>query len=279
MTPMAYRKSFRTFRRSSGRRFGRSYGTRRSLGLRGYGRFRRSRRVWSTSETKSNGNRMQYRSRRYRKRTYRNMLWKDTQFKDHWRSYYTTVNSLSTTGSTSTMNLGVYGLLVNASNEAFWDTSFGAVSKDNTVAVPNFRGVTLRGGVVRARIVIPPDENYNVYLVRTWIIWTPNNPNLSSVPSVPVSLAWDPSAHTDFDTEVGRAMAYKECYLSNTVNSTFEVEYRLRIMKVDMDNFKFSNSYQPLLLVGVACMNSTSTVNIGVWTEHNVSFVGDAVST
>lgn len=272
---MAYRKYKRTFRRRrpfSGRRMGR---TRR------FGRKRRRQTSWTMQTGTGRG--IQYRSRMLRRRTYRKMLWKDTMFKDHWRSANTVVQTLSTPVDNTSMQLVWKYPLTDTLTDAnaFWTVGGGCIEKDLNKGVPLFRGITIRGGVIRVKVALPitdiPSVN-DVYVCKIWILWTNAAPNTAAnIPSTAVDVSWDPSFMTDVDTEVGKTVLYKEFTMSANINPTVQVEYRLRCQKIDMDAFAFSNGKQPLVIVGCGPITNTTGIDIGVFTEHNLSFAGDAV--
>jgi len=56
-----------------------------------------------------------------------------------------------------------------------------------------------------------------------------------------------------------------------------QVEYRLRVQKIDMDAYYSSNGLQPFFIVSAGSVTTNVSVNLGVFVDHNVSFVGDAV--
>lgn len=203
-------------------------------------------------------------------------------FKDHWRSALVTVNSLSTPTTVNTMQVDSYVILTAQGTDtgAFWTTAGGTIEKDLNKGVPLFRGITIRGGVVKCKVVLPPTgvpTANDMYLCKVWLVWLNASPQFTNIPTGPVSTGWDPSFMTDFDTEVGRTVLVKEFNMSLNINPVVEVEYRLRCQKIDMDQYAFSNGFQPMWVVGMANISNNTSVNCGVFIEHNISFAGDAV--
>ena len=270
---MAFRKR-RTFRRR------RPFSGRRTFRRRRFGRKRGRVTSWTMQTGKGRG--LQYRGRRVRKSTYRRMLWKDTMFKDHWRSAAVGVETHPTPASVDTMQIVAYTVLSNngTDTDAFWTVGGGCIEKDLNKGVPLFRGITIRGGVIKCRVVIPPTGVPTVndmYICKVWVVWTNAAPAFTNIPSTPVTQAWDPSYMTDFDTEVGRTVLVKEFNMSVNVNPIVEVEYRLRCQKIDMDQYTFSNGMQPIFVIAVGNISNSTSVDFGVFIEHNLSFAGDAV--
>ena len=271
---MAFRKYRRTFRRR------RPFSGRRMFRRRRFGRKRGRTTSWTMQNGTGKG--LQYRSRRLRKRTYRRMLWKDTMFKDHWRSALVAVSAVSTPATVNTMTVEAFVVMTQVGTDtgAFWTTAGGAIEKDLNKGVPLFRGITIRGGVTKIKVVLPPGgvpTANDMYLCKIWMVWTNAAPQFTNVPSGAVSTAWDPSMMTDFDTEVGRTVLVKEFNMSVNINPVVEVEYRLRCQKIDMDQYAFQNGLQPMWVIGLANISSNTSVECGVFVEHNVSFAGDAV--
>ena len=162
---------------------------------------------------------------------------------------------------------------------SFWTVGGGCIEKDLNKGVPLFRGITIRGGVVRCKVALPitglPSMN-DCYSVKVWLMWTNANPVTTNIP-VTSDASWDPSYMTDVDTEVGKTVLYKEFNMSGNINPIVDVEYRLRVQKIDMDDYTFSNGKQPLWIVGISPLTNSASIDVGVFIEHNLSFAGDAV--
>lgn len=114
-----------------------------------------------------------------------------------------------------------------------------------------------------------------LFKARIWVIRSGQNPDLTNIPTSEDS-GWDPSAHRDLDSEVGKTVFFKEALLTSE-SPSLQVEYRLRVQKLDMDDFAQSYAYQPFFIVSIECLNDSTEYNIGIITGHNVSFAGDAL--
>lgn len=267
---MVFRRTFRSSRRRSFTgRFRRRYGMKRR-------RFGARKTVAYTGATGS-GRSLGFRSRRVRPRAFRRILWRDTLSQPHYRSYNFQSSTISTGTTSGSGDFNIIPILTDSSGNPFWSTANGAVAIDNTVAVPNFRGdIILRGGKIGAYISLPSTVvAADNILVKVWHVKTLHNPN-TSVFSGAQPLSFDPSAIPDMTTETCRILQYREAVLS-TQNPTLNVEYRLRLQKIDQDDFATGFGQQDMICVYVSNISAANNIGVQIHAFHNVSFSGDAI--
>lgn len=215
------------------------------------------------------GRSLGFRSRKLVRRRWNSMLWNTTLQKEHYRSNLAQHFTISATNS-PLMNYTVQNAL-NFANP-FWLAAGGAVSTD-AVAVPSFDGdIILRGGKIGLLLSNPIADTTSirvqVMLIRTGLNVDP------TITGTTVSVGWDPSLAVDFPSRVGKVIYRKDILLENS--STSEVEYRVKIQKIDQDNF-LSNKYTYRWFIMACNPEATGSTSLAITRYYNLSFSADAI--
>jgi len=275
---MAFRRSYRTFRRTTRRPF---------LRRRGAFRFRRrGTRSSAFTDYKGNVSSFGFRGRKMRPTLYRRMLYNDTIAKNHYRSL---LSETSTTATEAGNALGLaYVFLpqmdqIGANNMAFWDT--GVAQTDLSISPPTVWAgdIIQRGGAVKCQIFNP--SNTDSVGFKLFTVKTVKNPDLTLFPNASqVPRMWDPSTIPDFARKVGKVLNSREGTIR--VLSSSSVEYKLRVSKIDQDDFR-TGAAAPFTLVGgnqiifvLALYNLSinTAINCVVNVSCSISFSADALT-
>lgn len=239
-----------------------SYARKRTKTVRRY-RKRRSTRVRKNAFVTSQrgGSTTLYMSRRkpmMSARAYRNNLWKSTEQKEHFRSYATFTNSITTPASATTKAVS----LATMYDEQFYTTAGGATN-NNTYA----GDIIIRGGLCTLHMTNGQAVTLKVEVYKLYI------KDLVPIFTTPIGLAWDPTNFADFQQ-----------YFTIAERRTFDIEpgdtatmmHKLRVRKVDQ-SISAAVTRQPAWLI---CVNnpSATAVSLATTLSHNMSFSADVVT-
>jgi len=276
---MAFKRSYRrTFRRTTRRPF---------LRRRSAFRFRRrAPRSSAFTDYKGNVTTFGFRGRKMRPTLYRRMLYNDTIAKNHYRSLLSETNNLLTEAGNA---LGLsYTLLpqmdsLGVNNLAFWETGVAQTDISQTPPTVWAGDIIQRGGAVKCQIFNPSNTDsigFKLFTVKT--IKNPDQtlfPNASQVPRM-----WDPSTIPDFARKVGKVLNSREGTIR--VLSTSSVEYKLRVSKIDQDDFRTGAAAPFTLVAGnqivfvlaLYNMSTTTAITVPVNVSCSISFSADALT-
>lgn len=261
-------------RRSSGR-FGLAYKRRRYnkkplrfRARRGYGT-----KGWTMQTIRPYGNK--YKSRRLSRKAWRRVLWRDTLTDTHYRSVGNGSIVIATPAVQATSSVTVlYPTFVGVPSltTAFWTATGGAQPHDTGVAVPTFIGdITLRGGVIGIVISVLDAVVLDVACT-VFTVALAKNADVSKLPAT-IVYGGDASDAADF-ADFGRILDKKE-YIMNYQNPSFTVERRLRVQKIDQEQWATKLGQQIVFVVQLANLQSGAAVNVQTTTYHNLSFSAD----
>lgn len=247
---------------------------------------RRGFRSSAFTDYKGNVTSFGFRGRKLRPSLYRRKLYNDTLMKNHYRSLLSETTSLATEAGNA---LGLaYVLLpqmdsIGVNNNAFWET--GVAQTDISVSPPTVWAgdIVQRGGAVKCQIFNPSSTDsvgFKLFTVKTI-----KNPDLTLFPNASqVPRLWDPSTIPDFARKVGKVLNSREGTIR--VLSSSSVEYKLRVSKIDQDDFR-TGLTAPFTLVGgnqiifvlaLYNMSTTTAINCSVNVSSSISFSADALT-
>lgn len=217
-----------------------------------------------TMSTRSMGSGIGFRSKRLSRRRYKSILWRDTLNKSHYRSVAATLN---TTQANASPTVAVIDSADGLPDD-FWTTGAGLQALDTGVTPPTFTGdITVRGGKIGLTFMLD-GATYPVE-VSVWLVKRSNGtpPAFTTGP-----YGWDPSLVPDFYDDVGKIVMRRKKLLLD--ESSWNVEFRLPIMKLDQATHNTTNTYLWIWTVQDVSDGGTATVRVNNY--HNLSFSADA---
>jgi len=268
-------------RKYSGGKYG--GGKRKRLTIRQ--KFRRQRRAGPRNKTwtsqSSVGNQMQYKSRKLNKSAWRRKLWSDTLGVQHYRS---TGNASVSIESSNTVGQGQVSLQLPTfvgppgPTTAFWTTAGGLVITDQGANPVQFAptDLVIRGGRIGILITCPDDITEEL-AVTIYVIQIFSEPDYTLLPTL-VPYGGMVDAEPDFNRRLGRILYNKSAVMSNQYSS-FSLEHRLRIQKIDQETFGTSLGGQIGFLVTVTPLQTSPVTpyELPSIVYHDLSFTGDAI--
>ena len=210
------------------------------------------------------------------------MLWRDSAMKAHYRSILALSDSFST--PTGSISCGVFYYPTIEFGARFWTPAGGALAIDTAVPVPNFQDdIILRGGMITMTLANDPDADDAADLHTTiYLIISDETPSVGAL--IPpdgstgtfatFSRDWDPSCVPDSTRVFAKKILMKRQALLKS-GETLVVSHRLRIQKIDQENYLNDNN-KLYWVVKTAC-NTGSTNTYRVTASYNMSFSGDAI--
>lgn len=212
-----------------------------------------------------------FRSRRVNRKRWNRMLWNNTLQREHYRSLDS--QSFSQTAANAP-SLGWVIQDALSFGTPFWLAAGGARQTD-AGTLPLFTGdIVLRGGKIGLLLSNPIADTTSI---RVQVMLIRTNLNVDNTLTFGTEdIGWDPSLLVDFPSRVGRIIYRRDILLEN--GSTSEIEYRLRIQRIDQDNF-ISNKYTYRWWIMASNPEGTGTTTLSVTRYFNVSFSADAIGT
>ena len=203
------------------------------------------------------------------------MLWNSTLQKAHYRS---TGNTTSTLPSSATVGIGAVQVIqplfigTPGPTTAFWTSTGGLQPLDTGVAVPTFDSdIILRGGRIGMTFVAAETVTDDVGITM-YTVWTAKNADFTKVPS---TITWGGNLDSAPDfAEFGKILNKQE-YIVNNRYPAVQVERRLKVQKIDQNDFEEGGSQIVYIAVLTNLVNSAA-VNINFIVHHDVSFSADA---
>jgi len=238
-------------------------------------RARRGLRMSDQTSLNTKGTSNGFRGRKTSRSTYLKHLWNSTLFATHWRTAISTSDSVITPATTTTGTFKAIQLMKGPALVPFYTAAGGLVPDDFGVGLPTFKGdIILRGG--RWNFMIHNTSAAAVDVrIRTWLVWTVDEPNFSYEPTGTLPLLWEPSLQPDWNEKIGKVISSREVLLESGNNWSLSGKFKLQ--KIDQE--RYAGSGKVLLLV-------MEVMNIGIATAHglsytssyNMSFSGDAIT-
>jgi len=266
-------------RKASGR-YGKVYKRRRRSVRQRFRRARAPRNKTWTSQSGS-GNQMQYKSRKLRKSAWRRKLWNDTLGQQHYRS---SGNGVANIESSNTQGVGNVSLQLPTfigtpgPTTAFWTATGGLVLTDQGANPVQFAptDLVIRGGRIGI-IITCPDDVTEELAVTIYVIQIFNEPDYSLLPAL-VSYGSMVDAEPDFNRRFARVLYNKSATMNNTYSS-FSLEHRLRVQKIDQETHGTALGGQIGFLVTVTPLQSSPVTpyELPSLVYHDLSFTGDAI--
>lgn len=238
----------------------------------------KSKRTTDWTSQSAHGGGIRFKGRRQSKRVYKKNLWIASQAQTHYRSSNAANTNLTTPASANLMAVTLQTTRRFAGS-AFFVTAGGAINPDGG-AIPTFAAnsdITIRGGLYGLRIANTPDgadvdkDSINVHV---YLVWTSKNLQTASVPGVSVSVGWDPTLITDFQTDIGKVI-YKKSFLVHE-GDVFTIERRMGLQKIDQTEYAATKS-EPAWIIAYGNASATTAKQLSITTYYNMSFVGDTV--
>lgn len=274
---MAFRK--RVYASAFRPRFSRAMKRRRTGRM--FNRRRRARRSTTWTSQSAFGNQLQYRSRKLRKRAWRRKLWNDTLASQHYRS--SGVNPVTITTSTAQgdgLVTALFPTFIGAVGPAtaFWTVAGGLQPTDAGAAAVTFdeTDLVIRGGRVGITITCPDtiteEIGITIYVVQMY-----NDPDFTIQPTIVTYGSMIDSA-PDVNRRLFKVLYNKSAILSN-VYSSFSLEHRLRVQKVDQETHGTRFGNQIAFYVTATPLQSSPAVgfDLPALVYHDLSFTGDSV--
>lgn len=215
------------------------------------------------------GKSLPFRGRKLGAKTWRSKLWNDTLAKPHYRS-----SAASSGAMTSNVDptLGTVARLDAITT--FWTAAGGAAIIDSGTTLPLFTGdIVIRGGKLGLRIY--NESTGQPMNVKVWLTRDSRTPNYSSLVS-PQPISFDMSLLTEFRKLFGTILLQKD-YLLET-NAQAEIEYRLRVQKIDQREWVDGRRYQWWIMVSDPD-TTAGTAQCRLVSYFNMSFCADSIGT
>lgn len=213
-----------------------------------------------------------YQRRKKNIRLVRNQLYRDTQYKTHYRCYFTVAGAANTAASQTNMQISFVNPFNNGSD--FWTAAGGAQIVDSAGIVPLFLDdLVIRGG--KWSYQYTNTDPSRTIRVRIWYIFTNSRPDTSIIPTS-VQTGWDPSVIPDFNSKYGKVLWHENVIL--TPGQSWNYEERVKVQRIDQDVYHLLGRL-PIFLFGLE--NMTDAVNASGTAKHtlNISFSGDSAGT
>lgn len=267
-------------RKSSGSRFGRTYKRRRTSRIMGRRRMaRRTARNKTWTSQSATGNSMQYRARKLTKRTWRRKLWNDTLAVTHFRS--SGCSPLTTTTSTAqgdglvTLYLPTF-IGTPGPTTAFWTVTGGLQATDEGAGTVTFdvTDLVIRGGRIGITLTCPDAVTEEIG-VTIYVVQLYSNPDYQLLPNI---VTWGSMVDSgpDFNRRLGKVLYNKSAILSNAYSS-FTLEHRLKIQKIDQETHGTVLGNQIGFIVTATPLQTSPVTGFSLPTivYHDLSFTGD----
>jgi hypothetical protein len=217
-----------------------------------------------------------YRSRKMRTSKWRNLLWQQTLAQTHWRSSGAsplTFNPSATIGVGTTHIINPTFLGTPGPTTAFWTATGGLQAHDTGGAIPTFKNdLIIRGGRVGMTIVASDSITDDIG-VTVYTCWAKNEANYSAIAA---NVTWGSNIDVSADfAEFGKVLSRKD-YIINHLYPTTTLEHRLRVQKIDQNEYGTSQGQQIVFILVITNLTTASaSPNINVVTYHDMSFSGD----
>lgn len=272
---MAFKRKF------TGSRFGRVYKRRRTGRIMKRRRFARRTRTKTWTSQSATGNQFQYKSRKISKSRWRNKLWNDTLASQHFRS---NGNGTTNIESSTTQGQGAVSLQLPTfigtpgPTTAFWTAAGGLEITDEGGTAVTFdeTDLVIRGGRIGITLTCP-DTITEELAVTIAVVSIVQNPDYQLLPTlIPYGSMMD--GGPDFTRRLGRILYSKSAIMSNAYSS-FTLEHRLRVQKIDQETWGTVLGGQIGFIVTVTPMqsNPATPYELPAVVYHDLSFTGDTV--
>ncbi|ANC51558.1 putative capsid protein [Llama faeces associated circular DNA virus-1] len=218
-----------------------------------------------------------FRARKTSRRAFKKHLWDSTLYANHWRSFSSSQQNVTTPAGTLDTALFAINLTSPIGNTSpFWTAAGGLVPTDIGVTPPKFVGdITLRGGVWEC--IIYNQSTTQDIRFKSWLVRTVDTPNFTPFPATsPIS--WEPSIAADFVQYIGKPFQSREVVIES--GNSYTLKGRYRVEKIDQKVQAVAG--RQLFLFGlIHNVGSAGAVaqTMNIVTSQNLSFAADAVGT
>lgn len=216
-----------------------------------------------------------FRTKKTSRRAYIKHLWDSTLYANHWRSFSSSQQNVTTPAGTLNSALFAINLMSPIGNASpFWTAAGGLVSTDSGVTPPLFVGdITLRGGVWECII-------YNVSTTqdirfKSWMVRTVDTPNFSPFPAT-APISWEPSVVAEFVQYIGKPFQYREVVIEQGNSYTLKGRYRVERIDQKVQAVAGKQLFLFGMIHNVGASGAVAT-SVNIVTSQNVSFAADAI--
>ena len=236
--------------------------------------FRKKRKTFKRKGNKSTnytsksgtGRSLGYRAKKLSGKSWRNKLWNDTLTDIHYRSETAYQGVVSSNASPLVENIARLGAVDNS----FWTPLGGCKQVDESDPIPGFAGkMVIRGGKLGLRMF---NRGSAVPLnVKIWLTRDSRTPNYSALLGTQ-NLGFDLSEIYEFKKRFGSILFKKEFLLEPLMQS--QVEYRLGVQKVDLQEWVNGSNYQ--WWIAVSDPDTVLSSSCDLISYFNLSFSAEA---
>lgn len=232
---------------------------------------------WTTSSGSAKS--MNYRSKKLKRSSYRSHLWRMTLAETHFRSAGNTATTVTTGTSpgSGTVSLVLPTFIgTPGPTTAFWTTTGGLQIPDVGSSAYTFSGgnMVIRGGQVGITISAP-DTVTDDCNVKIFVVSLAARPDFTLLPgTAPYGTMID--SNPDF-SRFGKILYVKERTM-NYQSPTFTLVHRLRVQKIDIEDWGTTLGSQIAFVVVATNMIDTTANALSAVVWHDMSFAADVVT-